>query len=78
LLYGDNNGASTQKSVQHLSSITGTAGLNRQFTPALSFSLQYTYFHQDQKHIPGAIAPTWNDNNFIAMLQYTWGHSLGR
>ena len=53
-------------------------GVTRQFTPALSASLNYSYFYQTQKNIPGAIAPTWTDNNIPFMLQYTWGHSLGR
>jgi hypothetical protein len=78
MLYGDNNGHSTRMALQHLSSFTGTVGLSRQFTPAFSANLQYSYFHQNQRDIPGAIAPTWTDNNIIFMLQYTWGHSLGR
>ena len=78
MLYGDNNGTSTRFHLQHLSSFTGNVGVTRQFTPALSATLNYTCFYQTQKNIPGAIAPTWTDNNILFMLQYTWGHSLGR
>jgi hypothetical protein len=78
LLYGNNNGASTRLHAEHLRSFTGYASLTRQVTPALSASVTYAYFNENQENLPGASAPKWIDNRFQFSLQYTWGHSLGR
>lgn len=77
-LYGNNNGVATRLHAQHVRSITGYASLARQVTPALSASVTYTYFNENQENLYGASAPKWIDNRFQFMLQYTWGHSLGR
>jgi hypothetical protein len=77
-LFGNNNGASTRFHAQHLHSLTGYASLTRQLTPALSASVTYAYFNENQENLPGATAPKWIDNRFQFSLQYTWGHSLGR
>lgn len=77
-LFGNNNGDTTRFHAQHLRSFTGYASLTRHVTPALSASVTYSYFNQNQKNLPGATVPKWIDNRFQFMLQYAWGHSLGR
>jgi hypothetical protein len=78
MLYGNNTGTSTQLQAQHLDSLTASANLTRQLTPALSAGVQYLYINENQKNIIGAAAPHWTDNRVQISLQYYWGHSLGR
>ena len=78
MLYGNNNGYSTQVHYRHLNSFTGNVGFTRQLTPTLSAGLQYIRFYETQKNIIGAAAPKWTDNHIQFTLQYNLGYSLGR
>jgi hypothetical protein len=77
-LYGNNVSVSQKISPlkRRLNTTRASANLSWKYSPAINLNFNYANLYETQQNI--YLYPTYEDNRVGFMLQYIWGHSLGR